>query len=132
MNNVADLTGRDVEVLIDDVVVGEYDSVSIDYNQAEVTREPMGTPFPNRTPGNITGSGTLGNVIFENPGKAFIDHLQNKTEFSVKLRKKGTTEEYECTKCHATSAALSGQGGDNVQTQEDSFTFENLVNYTPT
>lgn len=126
------IVGKDVEIYLDDVLTGSFDDLSIDYAHGEVTREPLGQDYPDRVSANKTGSGTIGGTLFELPGKTLLDHQRNRTEVNIKFMKKGTTEEYECTKCHITNTSASNSGGDNAATQENTFTFEDLIPYTPT
>jgi len=119
MTTAQDTVGRQVQVKIDGVVEAEFEEISSDMGREVVERDKFGTPYANRTPGQITQTGRLKQPSFYS--SKFVDFLRSGSSFQIDYERISDSKAYTITDCYCTNHTLDGSAGNNVQGEEVSF-----------
>lgn len=125
MTTGTDTLGRHVQIKIDGVVEAEFDEISIDNPNEIVSRPKFGTPYPNRTPGDIETTGRLRQPGFTNT--KFLDLLTSGGSFQIDYERIADSKKFTIPDCYVSSNNLSGSAGNNVQQNEISFSGKNVT-----
>jgi hypothetical protein len=114
-----DTVGRQVQIKIDGAIFAEFEEISIDDTREVVRRPKFGTPYANRTPGDIECSGRMRHPAFGYDD--FVDFLRSGSSFQIDYERISDSKAYTITDCYCTNRTTGGSAGNNVQNEEISF-----------